>query len=221
MRRIIIIVEGPTEKEFVNECLAPFLLANFNIESVSARVLGVPGKKGGNVSFSRIKMDINLQLKQNTDVIVTMLVDYYGMRTDFPGYSESQPLNQVDKRLDSLELALNQVIDSRRFVAYFQKHELEALLFSTGASLRKYYEATTCEAIQAIRQAVDTPEDINTSLPPSYRLIDLFPVNQKRRYDKVYDGPLMALELGMNTILADCPRFAKWVDLLVQKASMA
>ncbi len=220
MRPIIIVVEGPTEKRFVDECLAPFLLDQFKIHDVSARVLGVPGKKGGDVSFDRMKFDINLQIKTRGDVIVTMLVDYYGMRTNFPDYKLSLLFNQIDSRIIALEKSMNQAIDSRRFVAYFQKHELEALLFSKGASLDKYYKAATCEAIQAIRQTVDTPEDINTNQPPSYRLLDLFPINEKRRYEKVFDGPLMALELGMNTILADCPRFAHWVQLLVQKASM-
>lgn len=219
MRPIIIVVEGLTEKRFVDDCLAPYLFQQFGIHDVSARELGVPGKKGGNVSFSRVKLDVTLLLKQRGDAIVTMLVDYYGMRTDFPDYTQCHQHNLTDTRLDCLEKSLEKAIDSQRFLAYFQKYEFEALLFCKGKSLTNYFTVTICEEIQLLRQTVLTPEDINTNFPPSYRLNELFIQHEKIGYRKTLHGPLMALELGINTILADCPRFAKWVQTIGQKAS--
>lgn len=221
MRPIIIVVEGLTEKRFVDDCLAPYLFQQFGIHDVSARELVVPGKKGGNVSFDRVKLDVNLLLKQRGDVIVTMLVDYYGMQTDFPNYAQCQQLNQTDSRLDCLEQALSEAISSRRFMAYFQKYEFEALLFSTGIAMTNYFDTITCHALQVLRQTVLTPEDINTNFPPSYRLNELFVKHEKIGYRKTFHGPLMALELGMSNILADCPRFARWVQTIAEKANMA
>jgi Domain of unknown function (DUF4276) len=43
MKRIIIVVEGQTERDFVKYCLAPYLVSKFGLVSVSARLIGKPG----------------------------------------------------------------------------------------------------------------------------------------------------------------------------------
>lgn len=174
MRPLCIVVEGRTEQLFVDHCLTPYLQDRHGLYDLSARVLGVPGKKGGKVSFARLKFDIDLLLKSRQDMIVSMLVDYYGMGTDFPDYQSCQQLPTVSARISCLEQTLNRAIGSRRFIAYYQQYEFEALLFSGGKSLAAYLKESTCQAIQAVRQRVATPEEINTNNPPSYRLNDLF-----------------------------------------------
>jgi hypothetical protein len=34
-------------------------------------------------------------------------------------------------------------------------------------------------------------------------------------YDKVFEGNLIALEIGIHTILEKCPRFRAWVEKLM------
>lgn len=217
MRPLLIVVEGQTEKVFVDNCLQPYLFANYGLYDVSARELGIPGSKGGRVAFSRIKFDVELLLKQRGNAIITTLVDYYGMGTDFPDYLKCQKLPFVDDRIKGLEEAIYKAIGSHRFVPYFQKYEFEALLFSAGNPLTKYLTERTCAAIDAVRQEFSGPEEINTGNPPSYRLNDLLKEHEKIGYRKTSTGPILALELGMETILNECPRFANWIDGLAQR----
>ncbi len=59
-----------------------------------------------------------------------------------------------------------------------------------------------------IRSQFPSPEDINdnTETAPSKRLSSLMP-----GYDKRVAGTLIALETGLDTIRAECPRFNKWL----------
>ena len=59
------------------------------------------------------------------------------------------------------------------------------------------------------------PEDIN-SIPsgaPSKRLAAIKP-----DYNKVLEGNLIAMEIGINVILERCPRFALWIKKIIDKA---
>ena len=38
-------------------------------------------------------------------------------------------------------------------------------------------------------------------------------------YEKVTDGNMIALEIGINAILDKCPRFKNWIDILVSETS--
>jgi len=47
---------------------------------------------------------------------------------------------------------------------------------------------------------------------PSKRLLAIQP-----SYDKVMQGNLIALEVGIGQMLGKCPRFREWVDLLITR----
>ena len=67
-----------------------------------------------------------------------------------------------------------------------------------------------------IVDSFENPEDINSApeTAPSKRLLA---INQK--YDKVLEGNVIALEVGINEMLAKCPRFADWVSRLIEACS--
>ena len=74
-----------------------------------------------------------------------------------------------------------------------------------------------CHQIQKnIVDSFENPEDINSApeTVPSKRLLA---INQK--YDKVLEGNVIALEVGINEMLAKCPRFADWVSRLIEACS--
>jgi hypothetical protein len=79
---VVAIVEGKTEQIFIEALLAPYL-AQKNI-FLTATQVSKPGQKGGDVSFERVKKDLELHLKQRSDTYVTILVDYYGTK-EWPG----------------------------------------------------------------------------------------------------------------------------------------
>ena len=65
--------------------------------------------------------------------------------------------------------------------------------------------------LQAIQSNFPTPEDINDDkdTAPSKRIKRAIP-----RYQKKVDGPLLAMEIGLDKIRAKCPRFNCWVTRL-------
>ena len=64
----------------------------------------------------------------------------------------------------------------------------------------------------AIRGAFATPEHINNSpqTAPSKRILALVP-----HYKKTVDGPLIAEDIGLDAIRAQCPHFNNWIERLL------
>ncbi len=73
MVRLAISVEGSTEEHFVNKILRPHLQA---LEIYATPLL--LGRNGGDVSFGRIKKELNY-LANSFDKVTT-LYDFYGFR---------------------------------------------------------------------------------------------------------------------------------------------
>jgi hypothetical protein len=218
MKRVIIVAEGQTEQEFIKECIAPYLQQQYGIYSVSARLIGKPGHKGGNVRYVRLKTDIDILLSEK-DVIVSTFIDYFRLATDFPDFDNCQQLQVVNAKINCLEQALSIAINNPRFIPYIQKHEFEALLFSSHNGFEKYLKPQTCIQLNQIIQAYDNPEDINTTHSPSGRLITIMKEHEKIKYDKPAYGNILAVEIGIDKMLEKCPRFANWLVQLASKAT--
>jgi hypothetical protein len=85
---IVAIVEGKTEQIFIQDIVSPYL-AEKNIY-ITPIIISKPGQKGGDVKFSRAKNDIGLHLKQRSDTFLTLFVDYYGIKSDWPGLDKAK-----------------------------------------------------------------------------------------------------------------------------------
>ena len=113
---------------------------------------------------------------------------------------------------------INRPMDASRIFPYVQRHEFEALLFSdAGAfSILPYAANDAVDALLSIRSRFNTPEDIDDSpdSAPSKRIKALIP-----RYGKVTDGALVAEEIGLEKIRAECPGFAAWTARLYSLAA--
>lgn len=218
MARVRVIVEGATEESFVSGPLYDALVPHgvFPIPTV----LGVPGRKGGNVTRQRVIGDVLKSLKQDQGIYCSTLLDLYGLGDGFsvpPGLAN----RPGSEKADFLENALRSEVAEHipqfrpdiRFIPYLQVHEFEGLLFSdTGALARGMYRPDLQPKLKAIRDAFASPEDINDDpkSAPSKRLMSL-----DGRYDKVISGTLAAEEMGIEAMRSQCPRFRQWVDRLV------
>lgn len=218
MKRIIIVVEGQTEQEFVKQCIAPYMLANYGIISVTARLIGKPGHKGGDVRFSRLKTDLTLLLHE-PNVVVSTFIDFFKLANDFPNAEGCQKYHRSEDRIACIEQGLTEAIAVPAFIPYIQRHEFEALLFASGKGFEKYFKASTCLKLNEIIHTYPNPEDINNTAPPSYRLLQIVEQYEGLKYDKVIFGNILALETGLETMLATCPRFALWIEKLSQAAT--
>jgi hypothetical protein len=216
MNEIYAIVEGPTEQNFIEKVLAPYL-GERNV-ALYAAILRKPGENGGDVKFSRVRNDMGKFFKQRADTQVTLMLDYYGIRNDWPGYNESKQQPTHTRKYSVLTQATwtevqrifpEQNLQSR-FIPYFSMHEIEALYFCNPAELAQNIGVGQTK-IDAILRECGEPEKINDKrdTTPSKRLEALSP-----RFRKISTGLTIAKSIGIPAMRAACPLFNKWIALL-------
>lgn len=107
-------------------------------------------------------------------------------------------------------------IGFENFIPYIQKHEFEALLFSSNNGFQELYDEAIYAETMKIIDAFPNPEELNShpNTAPSKKVISIM-----KNYDKVTDGNMIALEIGIEKILEKCPRFKEWIEELILKVS--
>lgn len=214
MKKIHILVEGQTEETFVNEVLAPplterevFLLPKL---AVTKRVKSGGQFKGGIVSYGKLAGEIRRLLEDRSADLVTTMIDFYGLPTDFPGRS-SAPRRDCYLRVEHFEEAFRKDIGSRRFTPFLMLHEFEALVFVDPAKCVDILGKATTEALLKIRSGFKSPEEIDEGklTAPSKRIQKLFP-----RYQKPLHGPLSTMRLRLKEIRSHCPHFHQWLSAI-------
>lgn len=214
MKRLFIVVEGQTEEAFVKELMAPYFIQNGIYDIRPVLIQTSKGHKGGFVNYEHLKNDLLRLLKsQGQDIVVTTFVDYFRC-PELPNQNDIDTLPSHIQKVEAMEKSISDDINDRRFIPYIQLHEFEALLFSATNGFEMYFEDKISEEIQCIIDSFDNPEDINSSpeTAPSKRLIRIIPY-----YDKVIYGNIVALEIGLSTILSKCPRFRRWISSLIYR----
>lgn len=217
MKRIEIIVEGQTEMTFVNEILAPYIYRKLEYKCIVTPILihlGQSGGKGGFVNYMHLRNDVMQSLKSNdSELIVTTFVDYFRIpQSRMPEHELWMDEQNHYIQVQMMEEAIARDIDDRRFIPYVQMHEFEALLFSSKRGFATYWNEKQVEKLQKVIDTFACPEDINTNPAgaPSKRLLAI-----NSSYNKVVDGNIVALEVGIETMLDACPKFRRWVENLI------
>jgi len=210
---IVALVEGSTEKIFIQDIVAPYLAAKGIY--MTPIIISKPGQKGGDVKFARVKNDIGLHLKQRPDTYLTLLVDYYGMKKDWPGFQAAKKQSTAAAKADKINRATTEDVcrlfdeceAPRRFIPYVAMHEFEALLFSEAKILAAQLRVPVAD-INKILRPFPTPEEINDSpnTAPSKRLIAL-----SDRFKKTTTGIAVARAIGLQKIREACPLFNMWM----------
>ena len=125
----------------------------------------------------------------------------------------TRPNGTPRQRVEHVEQAIGAYFGSpRNFVPFLALHEYEAWLFASPDALSGVMnDPTKQDDIEAIRQSVSTPEEINDDpeWAPSKRILKLFP-----SYRKVAHGPMAAGRIGLERIRAECPHFDQWLVVL-------
>ncbi|MCU4430445.1 DUF4276 family protein [Acinetobacter baumannii] len=216
MVRVHIICEGQTEETFINEVLMP----EFSKKGIYLypALIGRPGHKGGNVKYSRMKIDIENRLNDK-EAYCTTFFDFYGLDSNFPGkeialgYSSLSSKKQIleDQFLQKLiqDIGENHL---KRFIPYVQMYEFEGLLFSDSEAIASNL-GVNLASVERIVTEFNTPEHINNSpqTAPSKRLQAL-----SSSYDKVFLGSLIALDVGIAKMREKCAGFDNWLTQIEQ-----
>lgn len=207
MTRLYVFVEGQTEETFVRDVLMPYFLTHgIYLTAILAKTS--PGFKGGIVNYDKIKYQIVRLCRQDGEAFVTTMIDYYGLPTDFPAYGEQTHLS-ARQRIKSLEQAFCRDIGEPNFIANLLLHEFEALLFCQPEKFTDWIDDNTpVESLLDIKKQFPTPEDINNNphSAPSKRILAVIPT-----YRKTLHGPLIASDIGLDAIRAQCQHFDNWL----------
>ena len=157
------------------------------------------------------------RLLGDTTAYCTTFFDFYGLPEDFPGKVAAKLKNGIEEKADCLQNTLVEQLKVKlgdeplkRFIPYVQMYEFEGLLFSHPEKLAAgISKADLGNSFQKVRDAFGSPEEINNSphTAPSKRIEGLY-----RGYDKPVHGSLAALEIGLDTIRAECHRFDAWLS---------
>lgn len=223
MPEIAFVVEGETEKAFVERQLRP----HFDALGIRAWAT-LPGRvrqRGGVRSWPSVRQDILRHLKQRSGRYCTTMFDYYGLPQDWPGKTDSANLGH-DMKGSVVEAALSDDFasfaggDFRRelFIPYLQIHEFEAVLFSDCGILAhhlatrvQHYPVDVHGFFRKIVEECGSPEAINDGVEtaPSKRILAIAPC-----YSKRIDGPIIAERIGLPEIRQRCTHFDQWISRL-------
>jgi len=211
-----IIVEGKTEKEFVDKVLYFYLSNNFLINNIRTITLETSvGYKGGNTKYSIFRNHVIRLLSGKENMMVTSLIDFYRLPNDFPNYEKSKTIKDPVKRVEEIEKACYEDINDERFLPYIQLHEIEALLFSSIEEFEILKpDKDQIQSLEDIVKKFPNPELINQggNTAPSKRLKKIF-----GDYQKSLHGIWLADEIGIEKMRSKCPRFNKWVNEIIHR----
>ena len=217
MKRVIIICEGPTEKEFCTTILAPYFIS----KGILIQAPLIKKSMGGIVKWGELHNQITLHLLNEKTAFVTCFIDYYGLyqKHHFPRWDYSLTIANKNDRMDCLEEAMHNSIDGNirnRFLPYIQLHEFEGLLFN---DIQIFHEQIPSQELVGIAELRTTfadytnPEMINENkeTSPSHRLKRII-----SGYNKIVYGNYLAEAIGLDKIRAKCPRFNNWLAKIEQ-----
>lgn len=222
MKRLIFIVEGETELEFINRLLIPYLTTNGINTSIQGIMITMSGGGHGFNNIEHLKNTIRPVLHHADEPIITTMIDHYGINSEakLPGYNNCISEMDIDIRLSKMESKLNESIQTikpyRYFIPYIQRHEMETLLFADPDNGFDLEDEAIKNDVKTLCSLFDSIEDINCTPQgaPSMRLKKIYSDHQ-RKYIKGTDAINIAELTTIDKILDKCPKFKTWIENLI------
>lgn len=218
-RRVFVLVEGPTERRFLDAVLRPHLRPAIDLVSIIVttrreRSGRKTGRGGG--PWKNWRNDLRTLSYEQGDprVRFTTMIDLYSLPSDFPGIEQLHGMTDTRRRVERAQELMADDIADPRFIPYVQRHELEALVFADLDRLRDHLDSEPdlagLAALSASVLGLD-PEDINDGqlTAPSKRLLHHVP-----SYRKTHHGPNVLESIGVRALRSRCPRFDAWISRL-------
>lgn len=227
MARVHIVTEGPTEKNFVDDMLKPYLAPKgvyVDAHSVTTRKDRRKNKvyRGGLGKVDHLLKDLKLWLfesQSQPDCYVTTMVDLYA----FPYQQKTEWIKDFESQPDGLHKAIflegklkEEFHEYQRFIPYIQLHEFEALLLTDTSAIHNVFKGIhpASKLTQLNRNIGDLAHEainLGQHSAPSKRIIRYYPEYDD---DKPTWGTLIALEIGIEIMRKLCPHFGVWIASL-------
>jgi hypothetical protein len=225
MKALIILVEGETEQEFINHILAPYLVSRGLNTEIRPIMIEISGGGHGYNNIQHLKNTIRPVLNRTDQPIVTTLIDHYGINSErkLPGYTTittTDTEERIHQMEDILHAEIQKIKPYRFFIPYIQRHEFETLLFSDPEVGFDLEHDRIKEDVIRLCSQFGNIEDINCTPEgaPSKRIGRIYE-SHKKKYSKVSDAVDIIELIGIETVLAKCPRFKGWVEKLIAEVS--
>jgi Domain of unknown function (DUF4276) len=216
--RLIFVVEGHTEEDFVNTVLVSHL-ANMGVYATVTKV-GLGEVSGGLPTYDRLLHHLLNLIRGDRNIWITTMIDFFRIPTDCPGYLAAKSLNaRVDQAKAIEQSMLTDIIsrtNSSMLIPYVQLHEFEALLWTSPETLDEQMvnqgKPSRLTELRSVLENYETPEHINDGpeTAPSKRLQKMYDGAYKKRVI----GPLVTNNIGLERLRQACPRFGAWVTQL-------
>jgi hypothetical protein len=219
-KKVLILVEGPTEEAFIKQVLAAALPGLWLIPTiVKTRVTGAKPEKGGSLTYHEFKRQLNLLLRDSSASMVTTMLDYQGLRSDFPGREQPEGHTPAARVL-FVQVAMKADFTDARYLPFLALHEFESLLFVKPQIIADVLRRPIlAKPLQKIREQFPaTPEEINDSplTSPSARIEMACAevCGSPRIFQKRTHGPIITARIGLEQIRKECPHFNDWMNKL-------
>ncbi len=196
-KKIILFVEGQTERQILSSFIKRTLDTNIKISIINF--------KGSGNFIKEIKRKVWLQIQspQKDDIIFTFgLLDWHGFKDKLP--------NNVKNMIEGPEAGsqyIENLVHQDKFKMFFAVYELEAWLLSEP-------DIFPNKIINELKNRISSkrPEEINFNEPPSKLINQLYIKHLNSNFKKVVNGKLLFEELDKNKVLEQCPYFANMIS---------
>ena len=215
-KKVLVLVEGQTEESFIKRILSPYYYSKqiFFTPTIikTKREIRGPDHKGGVNSYQQVKRDLKPLLNDKSVDIVTTMIDYYAIPSNFPGF-DTRPPGTCYERVEHMENHFCTDISHTKFFPYLQLHEFEALVFASEEKLSTAFINLQAKLAQVsvINKLFASPEEINENpdSAPSKRLKGIFP-----GYQKIFHSQLILSQVSVEDLRAKCRHFNSWLTKL-------
>jgi hypothetical protein len=223
MKQLYIIVEGPTEEEFVKRILIPYFTTKGLYTNIQPILVSMKGGGHGFNNIEHLGNTIRPIMYYNDEPIITTIIDHYGINSELKlkGYLKCKEKSNVEERISCMEESLRTYVNTIKpypnFIPNIIRHEFETLLFSNPIEGFGLENDKIIKAVALVRDEFLRTEDINSTPEgaPSKRLEAIYKFNNEK-YAKIVDGFTIADLTGIEKILEECPRFKAWVDQVIK-----
>jgi hypothetical protein len=217
LTRLLMLVEGQSEKAFADRTLKPWLAQRgvFVQRAVLLWTKRLPaggGYRGGVLTWLQVRSHLDLLLG-DTDAVVTTLLDFYGLPADVPGVAvhrgRGAPAEQAARIAQAMADDLGR---GERFLPFLALHEFEAWLYAAPAVVAQHFGIPALEhklAAEVSRAGGPESIDHGPDTHPKARLMKLHAA-----YSETADGPTLLEKIGLDAVRSSCPHFDGWLRRL-------
>lgn len=222
MKDLYFVVEGETEKEFVDRLLIPYLYQRGISTHIQSVIISMKGGGHGFNNITHFGNTIEPLLHYQNEPIITTMIDHSGINSEqkLPNYLRCIKHNNTEQRISCMEESLKNYVNSIKpypnFIPNILRHEFETLLLANPSEGFDLEEEEIKNKVIDLRNGYKNIEDINTDPEnfPSKRLKRIYEASDKK-YDKIVDGIDIAELTGLATIIESCPRFSAWLENII------